>query len=119
MQSSLDRWLTKDPHETQQAELEHNEQHEEELQRMKVEKVLGGDSVRLGQKIRIEREGLPVKTGYAYKQEGTWLGIRYTWRSMRWWSLLNYNNPLTKLEAQESDEKGGTYWVTLWEREGE
>lgn len=132
MQSSLDRWLTKDPHETQQAELEHNEQQEEELQRMKVEKLLGGDtyreavegwgkvadSVRLGHKIRIEREGLPTKTGYAYKQEGAWLGIRYTWKSMRWWSLLNYNNPLTKLEAQESDEKGGTYWVTLWEREG-
>lgn len=77
------------------------------------------DSVRLGQKIRIEREGLPPKTGYAYKEEGAWLGIRYTWKSMRWWSLLNYNNPLTKLEAQELDGEGNAYWVTLWERGGD
>lgn len=76
------------------------------------------DSVRLGQKIRIEREDLPIKTGYAYKEEGAWLGIRYTWRSMRWWSLLNYNNPLIKLEAQELDGEGNAYWITLWEREG-
>jgi hypothetical protein len=76
------------------------------------------DSVRLGQKIRIERENLPIKTGYAYKEEGAWLGIRYTWRSMRWWSLLNYNNPLIKLEAQELDGEGKAYWITLWEREG-
>ena len=74
--------------------------------------------IRLGQKIRIEREGLPIKTGYAYKEEGAWLGIRYTWRSMRWWSLLNYNNPLIKLEAQELDGEGNAYWITLWDREG-
>ena len=74
------------------------------------------DSVRLGQKIRIEREGLPIKTGYAYKEEGAWLGIRYTWRSMRWWSLLNYNNPLIKLEVEELDREGNAYWITLWER---
>ena len=76
------------------------------------------DSVRLGQKIRIERENLPIKTGYAYKEEGAWLGIRYTWRSMRWWSLLNYNNPLIKLEVEELDGEGNAYWITLWEREG-
>jgi hypothetical protein len=76
------------------------------------------DRVRLGHKIRIEREGLPIKTGYAYKEEGAWLGIRYTWRSRRWWSLLNYNNPLIKLEAQELDREGNAYWITLWEREG-
>lgn len=75
------------------------------------------DHVRIGQKIRIEREGLPSKTGYAYKEDGAWLGIRYTWRSYRWWSLLNYNNPLTKLEVQELDSEGGAYWVTLWEKE--
>jgi len=73
-------------------------------------------SVRLGQKIRVTFQGLKAKTGYAYKQEGGWLGIRYTWRSMRWWSLLNYNNPLTKLEAQELDGEGNAYWVTIWER---
>jgi len=74
------------------------------------------ERVRIGQKIRINREGLPTKTGYAYKEAGAWLGIRYTWRSMRWWSLLNYNNPLIKLEAQELDAKGNAYWITLWER---
>jgi hypothetical protein len=74
------------------------------------------ERVRLGQKIRINREGLPTKTGYAYKEKGAWLGIRYTWRSMRWWSLLNYNNPLIKLEAQELDGEGNAYWITLWER---
>jgi hypothetical protein len=74
------------------------------------------EKIRLGQKIRIERENLPIKTGYAYKEEGAWLGIRYTWRSMRWWSLLSYNNPLTKLEAQELDGEGNAYWITLWER---
>lgn len=110
-----------------------NEQDRKRGQEMKVANLLSGnayreaiegwskveDSVRLGQKIRIEREGLPIKTGYAYKEEDAWLGIRYTWRSMRWWSLLNYNNPLAKLEAQELDGEGKVYWVTLWEREGE
>ena len=75
--------------------------------------------IRLGQKIRVTFNGLKPKTGYAYKQEGAWLGIRYTWQSMRWWSLLNYNNPLIKLEAQEMTGKGEPYWVTLWERAGE
>jgi hypothetical protein len=75
--------------------------------------------IRLGQKIRVSFTGLRPKTGYAYKEEGAWLGIRYTWRSMRWWSLLNYNNPLIKLEAQELDGEGNAYWITLWEREGE
>lgn len=74
------------------------------------------DKVRLGQKIRISRQGLPIKSGYAYKEEGAWLGIRYTWRASRWWSLLNYNNPLTKLEVEERDIYGKPYWVTLWER---
>ena len=76
-----------------------------------------GESVRVGQKIRVTFQG--AKSGYAYRQEGAWLGIRYTWKSMRWWSLLNYNNPLTKLEAQELTGEGKPYWVTLWEREGE
>lgn len=75
--------------------------------------------IRLGQKIRVTFTGLKPKTGYAYKQERAWLGIRYTWKSMRWWSLLNYNNPLIKLEAQEMTGEGKPYWVTLWEREGE
>jgi hypothetical protein len=99
---------------------------------MKVIKLLSGDTyeqavfgwgevekqVRLGQRIRVERVGLKPKTGYAYKQDGAWLGIRYTWRSNRWWSLLNYNNPLTKLEVEELDGQGSPYWVTLWKREG-
>lgn len=78
-----------------------------------------GESVRVGQKIRVTFQGLPTKSGYAYRQEGSWLGIRYAWKSMRWWSLLNYNNPLVKLEVQELTDKGKPYWVTLWEREGE
>lgn len=77
------------------------------------------DEIRLGQKIRVTFTGLKPKTGYAYKEDGAWLGIRYTWRSMRWWSLLNYNNPLIKLEAQEMTKEGKPYWVTLWERESE
>jgi hypothetical protein len=76
------------------------------------------ESVRLGQKIRVTFQGLAAKSGYAYREEGAWLGIRYTWKSLRWWSLLNYNNPLTKLEAQELTGEGEPYWVTLWEREG-
>ena len=72
----------------------------------------------LGHKIRVTFAGLKPKTGYAYKEEGSWLGIRYTWRSHRWWSLLNYNNPLTRLELQEMDGKGNAYWVTVWQREG-
>lgn len=75
--------------------------------------------IRLGQKIRVTFTGLKPKIGYAYKEEGAWLGIRYQWRSMRWWSLLNYNTPLIKLEAQEMTGDGKPYWVTLWEREGE
>jgi hypothetical protein len=71
----------------------------------------------LGHKIRITFEGLKPKTGYAYKQEGAWLGIRYTWKSYRWWSLLNYNNPLIKLELQELDGEGNASWRTIWERE--
>jgi len=78
-----------------------------------------GESVRIGQKIRVTFLGLSAKSGYAYRQEGAWLGIRYTWKSMRWWSLLNYNNPLIKLEVQELTGEGKPYWVTLWEREGE
>jgi hypothetical protein len=99
---------------------------------MRVNKLLGGspykealegwgepsESIRLGQKIRISREGLPIKTGYAYKEEGAWLGIRYTWRSHRWWSLLNYNNPLTRLEVEELDGEGNASWILVWEREG-
>lgn len=78
-----------------------------------------GESVRIGQKIRVTFQGLAAKSGYAYRQEGAWLGIRYTWKSMRWWSLFNYNNPLTKLEVQELTGEGKPYWVTLWDREGE
>jgi hypothetical protein len=73
----------------------------------------------LGHKIRVTFSGLKPKTGYAYKQEGAWLGIRYTWKSMRWWSLLNYNNPLIKLELQELDGEGKANWRTIWERESE
>ena len=73
--------------------------------------------IRIGQKIRVTFTGLKPKTGYAYKEEGAGLGIRYTWKSMRWWSLLNYNTPLIKLEAQEMTGEGKPYWVTLWERE--
>lgn len=72
--------------------------------------------IRIGQKIRVTFSGQESKTGYAYIEEGQGLGIRYTWRSRRWWSLLNYNNPLTKLEAQEMDGQGVAYWVTLWEK---
>jgi hypothetical protein len=69
------------------------------------------EKIRLGQKIRVTFNGLKPKTGYAYKEDGAWLGIRYTWKSYRWWSLLNYNNPLIKLEVEED----GNY-TTLWER---
>jgi len=72
--------------------------------------------VPLGHKIRITFTGLKSKTGYAYKEEGAWLGIRYTWKSSRWWSLLNYNNPLKKLELQETDGEGVSKWRTLWEK---
>ena len=76
-----------------------------------------GESVRIGQKIRVTFKGERAKTGYAYREEGAWLGIRYTWKSMRWWSLLNYNNPLIKLEAQDLTSEGKPYWTTLWEGE--
>jgi hypothetical protein len=76
-----------------------------------------GESVRIGQKIRVTFQGLATKSGYAYREEGAWLGIRYTWKSMRWWSLLNYNNPLIKLEVQELTSEGKPYWIILWERE--
>jgi hypothetical protein len=74
-----------------------------------------GESVRIGQKIRVTFKGERAKIGYAYRQEGAWLGIRYTWKSMRWWSLLNYNNPLIKLEVQDLTSEGKPYWTTLWE----
>jgi hypothetical protein len=74
------------------------------------------DTIRLGQKIRVTFEGLKPKTGYAYREDGAWLGIRYTWRSHRWWSLLNYNNPLVKLEVEELDGQGRASYRTLWER---
>lgn len=74
-----------------------------------------GEIVRIGQKIRVTFKGERAKTGYAYREEGAWLGIRYTWKSMRWWSLLNYNNPLIKLEAQDLTSEGKPYWTTLWE----
>ena len=74
------------------------------------------ETIRTGQKIRVTFKGERAKTGYAYKEEGSWLGIRYTWKSMRWWSLLNYNNPLVKLEVQELTGEGKPYWITLWER---
>lgn len=73
----------------------------------------------LGHKIRVTFEGLSPKTGYAYKQEGAWLGIRYKWKSSRWWSLLNYNNPLVRLEIQVTDGQGKASYRTLWEREGD
>jgi hypothetical protein len=75
------------------------------------------DQIRIGQKIRINFNGLNPKTGYAYKEEGAWLGIRYTWRSNRWWSLLNYNNPLVKLEVENLDDQGNAKWTTLWKKE--
>ena len=79
------------------------------------------ESIRTGQKIRVTFSGLKPKSGYAYKVEGAWLGIRYTWKSMRWWSLLNYNNPLIKLEVEELATPTGEKFIyrTLWEREGE
>ena len=80
-----------------------------------------GEEIRIGQKIRVTFSGLKPKSGYAYKVEGAWLGIRYTWRSSRWWSLLNYNNPLIKLEVEELATPTGEKLIyrTLWEREGE
>lgn len=74
------------------------------------------NEVPLGHKIRVTFTGLKSKTGYAYKEEGAWLGIRYTWKSQRWWSLLNYNNPLEKLELHETDGQGISTWRTLWEK---
>ena len=74
------------------------------------------EAIRLGQKIRVTFTGEKPKTGYAYKEEGVWLGIRYTWRSNRWWSLLNYNNPLIKLEAQEVDGEGNAIYKLVWEK---
>lgn len=78
-----------------------------------------GESIPLGHKIRVTFQGLAPKTGYAYIEEGNWLGIRYTWRSSRWWSLLNYNNPLVKLELSVMDSKGNSEYKLIWEREGE
>ena len=72
----------------------------------------------LGHKIRVTFTGLAPKAGYAYKTEGVGLGIRYTWRSSRWWSLLNYNNPLTKLELEIIDGQGNKSWRTLWDKAG-
>ena len=101
---------------------------------MNIHSVLGSDAytdameweraaaeVRIGQKIRVTFQGLAPKSGYAYREEEAWLGIRYTWKSMRWWSLLNYNNPLLKLEVQELESPTGDKFIyrTLWEREGE
>ena len=74
------------------------------------------DEILIGHKIRVTFKGLQPKTGYAYKEEGAWLGIRYTWRSRRWWSLLNYNNPLVKLELEELNGKGEASWRTIWEK---
>lgn len=74
------------------------------------------DEILLGHKIRVTFNGLKPKTGYAYKEEGAWLGIRYRWNSHRWWSLLNYNNPLIKLELEVTDSKGNSEFKTLWER---
>lgn len=75
------------------------------------------EEVKIGHKIRVTFKGLKPKTGYAYKEEGAWLGIRYTWKSMRWWSLLNYNNPLIKLELEVMDGQGRSEFKTLWEKE--
>jgi hypothetical protein len=79
------------------------------------------DTIRTGQKIRVTFTGSKPKSGYAYRVDGLWLGIRYTWKSMRWWSLLNYNNPLVKLEVEELATPTGEKFIyrTLWEREGE
>jgi hypothetical protein len=70
----------------------------------------------LGHKIRVTFQGLAPQSGYAYKQEGAWLGIRYTWRSAKWWSLLNYNNPLVKLELSVMDSEGKSEYKVIWER---
>jgi hypothetical protein len=75
------------------------------------------EAIRLGQKIRVTFKGERSKTGYAYREEGAWLGIRYTWKSHRWWSLLNYNNPLVKLEVEELDGEGKASYRLVWERE--
>lgn len=79
------------------------------------------DTIRTGQKIRVTFTGAKPKSGYAYRVDGLWLGIRYTWKSHRWWSLLNYNNPLVKLEVEELATPTGEKFIyrTLWEREGE
>ena len=74
------------------------------------------EEIRIGQKIRVTFKGERAKTGYAYKEEGAWLGIRYTWRAQRWWSLLNYNNPLTKLEVEEIDGEGNASYRLVWEK---
>jgi hypothetical protein len=63
-----------------------------------------------GDKIRVTFKNKKPKTGYAYKTDGQWLGIRYTATAMRWWILLSYNNPLLKLEKFDN----GAY-VTIWE----
>ena len=62
-------------------------------------------------KIRVTFEGKKAKTGYAYKQLKNYSGIRYTKTTSRWYHLINYRNPLVKLELQE-----GKNWITLWER---
>ena len=74
------------------------------------------EEIRIGQKIRVTFKGERTKTGYAYKEEGAWLGIRYTWKAHRWWSLLNYNNPLTKLEVEEIDGEGKANYRLVWEK---
>ena len=74
------------------------------------------EEIRIGQKIRVTFTGEKPKTGYAYKEEGVWLGIRYTWKAHRWWSLLNYNNPLTKVEVEEIDGEGKASYRLVWEK---
>lgn len=65
------------------------------------------------EKIRVTFTNQKPKTGYAYiSKDNGWLNIRYTKTSMRYWSLLNYNNPLIKLELLKDNN-----WVVVWEKE--
>ena len=66
-----------------------------------------GKDIMHNDKIRITFTGKKPRVGYAYcpKWQGGLRGIRYTANSGKWWDLLNYNNPLIKLEVIDNSRE--------------
>ena len=69
------------------------------------------DQVTDGQKIRVTWKRDKPKTGYAYLADRHYPGVRLTRTSSRWYHLLQYHNPLIRLEVEE-----GKGWKVIWER---